>query len=55
MHGSIKLSNYQILKWSTYDLIITWFLQDFNQMRIQNPVKHLIWNFLRKFLTAKSY
>ena len=31
----------QILKGNTHDLIITLFLQDFDQISIQNPVEHL--------------
>ena len=45
----------QILKGNTHDLIITLFLQDSNQMRIENLVEHLRWSFLRKLLTAVNY
>ena len=33
---------------------MTLFLQDFNQMHIQNPVENLRWSFLQKLLTTKS-
>ena len=45
----------QILKGNTHDLIIMLFLQDSNQMRIENLVEHLRWSFLQKLLTAVNY
>ena len=45
----------QILTGNTHDLIIMLFLQDSNQMRIQNLVEHLRWSFLQKLLTAVNY
>ena len=40
LYGNTKINKWKILK-NTYELITTLFLQDFNQMRIKNPVKHL--------------
>ena len=45
---------WQTLKGNTHDYIITFVLQDFIQMRIQNPVEHLSWSFLQISLTGKS-
>ena len=42
----------QILKGNTHDLK-TSFAQEFDQMRVQNPVEHLRCSFLGKLETAK--
>ena len=31
-------------KGNTHDLIITFFIQDLNQIRIHKPIKHLRWS-----------
>ena len=51
INGSTKtVANYHV-----NNLIITLFLQDFNQMRIQNPVEYLRWSFLQRLPAAKFY
>ena len=49
IYGSIKINKCdKFSKKSMYDPLIMLFLEDFNQVRIQNPVKHLTWTFLQK-------
>ena len=52
MHGNTKINNWQIPKRNTHNHTITLFLQEFNQMRVQNPVKHLRRSFLRKLING---